>query len=128
MEHLSEIFILLLLAIVLLQSGIDKIIDWKGNLEWLNSHFSKTIFKNMVSFNLMIVLLLEIVAGLLSLVGAIMLLTNGNPNFAIYGAVLAAVNFCCLLLGQRIAKDYVGAQTIVVYMIPTVFLIYLLTN
>ena len=128
MEHLSEIFILIMLAIVLLQSGIDKIMDWKGNLGWLNSHFSKTIFKNMVSFNLMIVLLLEMLAGLLSLIGAIMLLINGNPSFAIYGAVLAAVNFCCLLLGQRIAKDYVGAQTIVIYMIPTVFLLYLLNN
>jgi len=30
----------LFLSIALLQSGSDKIIDRKGNLEWLSSHFS----------------------------------------------------------------------------------------
>lgn len=44
----SQLLILLLLIITFLQSGWDKISDWKGNLEWLKGHFSKTILKNMV--------------------------------------------------------------------------------
>lgn len=127
MEHITELFILSMLAIALIQSGIDKIGDWKGNLEWLSGHFSKTPFKNMVPFNLAVILVLEMAAGLLSLAGAIVLVTTGNTMVALCAAILAAINFILLFLGQRIAKDYVGAQTIVVYLIPTFFLIYLLT-
>ncbi|MEY4511892.1 MAG: hypothetical protein RLZZ450_4014 [Pseudomonadota bacterium] len=29
-----------LLAILFLQSGIDKVVDRKGNVEWLTGHFS----------------------------------------------------------------------------------------
>ncbi|MFA7449034.1 MAG: DoxX family protein [Weeksellaceae bacterium] len=127
MEHITEFFILIMLAIALVQSGIDKILDWKGNLEWLTGHFSKTPFKNMVPFNLAVILVLEMAAGLLSLVGAILLVATGSTMIALWAAVLSAINFIFLFLGQRIAKEYVGAQTIVVYLIPTFFLIYLLT-
>ena len=40
---------------------------------------------------------------------------------ALIAAILSAVTFLCLFLGQRIAKDYAGAQTIVIYLIPTFF-------
>jgi hypothetical protein len=30
------------LAILFLQSGIDKVVDRRGNLEWLNGHFAKS--------------------------------------------------------------------------------------
>ena len=80
----------------------------------------------MVPFNLAVILVLEMAAGLLSLVGAILLVTTGSTMIALWAAVLSAINFIFLFLGQRIAKEYVGAQTIVVYLIPTFFLIYLL--
>lgn len=126
MEHITLIFILALLAIVFLQSGIDKITDWKGNLEWLKSHFSKTIIKTQVPLALFIVTLLEITSGTLAVIGAITLYANGNNCIAILSGLLSAVTFLLLFLGQRLAKDYAGAQGIVVYMIPTLFLLYIL--
>ena len=34
------------LAILFLQSGLDKVVDKKGNLDWLSSHFANSPFKN----------------------------------------------------------------------------------
>ena len=42
------LLLLAFLAITFLQSGLDKILDWNGNVSWLKSHFSQTILKNNV--------------------------------------------------------------------------------
>lgn len=125
MEHLASIFILAMLAIVFLQSGIDKITDWKGNLEWLKVHFSKTVISGMVPLALALILLLEIASGLTAVIGAIMLFAQDDNCWAFTSGILSGITFLLLFLGQRLAKDYAGAQGIVVYMIPTFFLIYL---
>ena len=39
---------------------------------------------------------------------------------ALYGTILASVALIMLFLGQRIAKDYVGAQSLVSYFILTI--------
>lgn len=126
MEQLTSIFILALLAIVFLQSGIDKIIDWKGNLGWLQSHFANSLLKNVVPFSLGLITLLEIAAGATAVVGAILLYFQNDNCIAVLSAILSAITFLLLFLGQRLAKDYPGAQGIVVYFIPTVFLLYIL--
>ena len=66
---MAQILIASLLAICFLQSGIDKIIDRKGNLAWLMGHFSNTPFKNIVPLLLMIITLLELLGGLFCAVG-----------------------------------------------------------
>lgn len=126
MEHLAEIFILIMLAIVFLQSGIDKILDRKGNLSWLQGHFANSPLKNMVPFSLFTVTVFEIISGLSAVVGAVSLITCEGTLFALISGILSAITFLMLFLGQRLAKDYAGAQTIVIYLIPTVFLLYLL--
>ena len=125
-EYATEIVLLLFLIITFLQSGIDKVKDWKGNLSWLKEHFAKSPFKNSVPILLIIITFLEITAGLLSLAGIVNLLFNNNKIFAFYGALISCLALLLLLFGQRINKDYVGAQTIVIYIVPTVFLLYLL--
>lgn len=125
-SNATEILLLVFLTITFLQSGIDKLLDWKGNLGWLTGHFSKSIFKGTVPVLLSIVLVLELLSGILSGVGIFQFAVNGESIFGFYGAMLSAVTLLMLLLGQRVAKDYEGAKTIVVYLIPTVFLIYLM--
>lgn len=126
MEHLAEIFILIMLAIVFLQSGIDKIVDRKGNLSWLQGHFANSPLKNMVPFSLFTVTVLEILSGLSAVVGAVSLITCEGTLFALISGILSAITFLMLFLGQRLAKDYPGAQTIVIYLIPTVLLLFML--
>ena len=125
-ENATEIVLLVFLIITFLQSGFDKVKDWKGNLSWLKGHFSKSIFKNSVPLCLGIVTIVEIAAGLLCVAGIIHLLLHDNNVFAFYGALTSCLALLMLFLGQRINKDYVGAQTIVIYLVPTVFLLFLL--
>lgn len=128
MTHLVEIFILALLAIVFLQSGIDKIVDWKGNLGWLKGHFAQTPIKNLIPFSLGWITLLELSSGITAILGIISLFLSGDKCLATTSAILSAVTFLFLFLGQRLAKDYPGAQTIVIYFVPTMFLLYLLVG
>lgn len=125
MNYITEILILLFLAITFLQSGYDKIVDWNGNVGWLKSHFANTFLGDKVPFSLGIILILEIIAGILSLAG-IWFLLNDCKEIALYSGIVSCVTLLFLLLGQRIAKDYDGARTIVIYFIPAIFLVFLL--
>lgn len=126
MEFYIQLIILALIAIVFLQSGFDKLIDWNGNLSWLKSHFSKTILKSSVSLALAIITLLEIAAGLTAIVGMGEILLYSTACFAFWSAILSAITLLLLFLGQRLAKDYAGAQTLVIYLIPVLILLYTL--
>ncbi len=125
-ENATATILLLFIIIVFLQSGIDKVRDWGGNLSWLKAHFSKSPFKNSVPLLLGIIAVMELAAGLLSVVGLVHLLLHDIGGFAFYGALLACISLLMLLLGQRVAKDYEGAKTIVIYLVPTAFLLFLL--
>jgi len=124
--YITELIILTFLAIVFLESGFDKIINWKGNIKWLKPHFSKTILKNKITFSLGIILLLETITGFLAILAILSILINQNTEIAFITAIIASICLLFLLLGQRLAKDYEGAKTIVIYLIPTLFLTYLL--
>lgn len=126
MNNTASILILAFLAITFLQSGYDKIIDWNGNVSWLKGHFEKTFLKNQVPLALLIVLVLEVVAGVLSVAGIIEIFTKGNTIYGYYGSVISCIALLMLLLGQRVAKDYDGARTIAIYFIPTVLGVFLM--
>lgn len=128
LNNIAPILILLLLAVTFLQSGIDKITDWNGNISWLKEHFAKTYIKNFVTVAVVKLLILEIIAGLLCVAGIYMLIANNENSVGLYGAILSCIVLLGLLLGQRIAKDYDGARTIVIYFIPAIFCVYLLAN
>lgn len=126
LNNATEILLLLFLIITFLQSGFDKITDWNGNISWLKEHFSKTPFKNVVPLLVGTILVTEVVAGLLCVVGVYQILSTGETSTALYGAILSSITLLMLLFGQRIAKDYEGAKTIAVYFIPTILLVFLL--
>lgn len=121
-----EILILIFLIIIFFQSGIDKILDWKGNIERLKVHLQKTLVKNLVSLLLGKIILLELLTGVFCLVGLFQIMIFGKVEIAFSGAVLSGITLLILLLGQRLAKDYQGAMTIAVYFVPVIFLVFLL--
>ncbi len=126
LEHPAEIILLLFSIITFLQSGLDKVFDWNGNLSWLKGHFKESPFKNMVPLLLGTITLVEILAGILCAVGTVQLFLTGTKTMALYGAIVSCIALLMLLFGQRMAKDYVGAQTIVIYLVPAVLLVFLL--
>ena len=126
-SNIPVVLILLFTIITFLQSGLDKLFDWNGNVGWLKGHFEKTFMGGMVPLLVGVVLVLEVVVGLMGIAGLYFLLVNEDPNLALYSLVLAAVTLLMLLFGQRVAKDYPGAFTLTGYFIIVIFGITLLT-
>jgi hypothetical protein len=126
--YLTQIFGSAFLAILFLQSGIDKIIDLRGNLEWLKGHFAKSPLAGVVPVLLTAIMLLELAAGALSAIGCLMLIVSRETTLAFYGAVISAVAIIALFFGQRMAKEYAGAAVLVPYFLLTLVTIYLLAQ
>ncbi len=125
---LLQLLVSAFLAILFLQSGIDKIADRQGNLSWLSGHFSKSPLAGMVPLMFTILTVIEVAAGLLSGVGFLALLFAHNPMIAFYGAVVSAIAILCLFFGQRMAKEYAGAAILVPYFLLSLVAIYLLAR
>lgn len=126
LTDLPQLVLLVFIAITFLQSGLDKILDWKGNLSWLKSHFSKTFLASVVPLLLATITLAEIITGTAAIIAVIGWFADSYSDFALYSALGACITLLMLLFGQRVAKDYDGARTIVIYFVPCIFLLFLL--
>ncbi len=126
--YLMQIFVAAFLAILFLQSGIDKFIDRRGNFEWLKGHFAKSPLAGIVPVLLTTITIVEVAAGTLSAIGCIFVILSRDSTVAFYGAVLSAVAIIALFFGQRMAKDYAGAAVLVPYFLLTLVAIYLLAQ
>src|SRR5438128_10525490 len=126
--HLLQIFAAAFLAILFLQFGIDKVVDRRGNLEWLKGHFAKSPLAGMVPLMVTVITILEITAGTLSAVGCVLIISLRDPIVAFYGAAISAISILALFFGQRMAKDYAGAAVLVPYFLLTLVAIYLLAQ
>lgn len=124
-RNLPSLLAASLVAVLFIQSGFDKISDRKGNLEWLTGHFSKTLLAGFVPILLTMITLMELSCGLLAGAGVIYFLITSSTLVIFWAAVLAAVALLSLFFGQRIAKDYPGAASIVPYFILTLILMLL---
>jgi hypothetical protein len=114
------------LAILFLQSGIDKVVDRRGNREWLQGHFAKSPLAGIVPAMVTALTILEIAAGVLSAIGCVVIIFSRDSTIAFYGAVISAVAILALFFGQRMAKDYAGAAVLVPYFLLALAAIYLL--
>lgn len=116
----------LFLAITFLQSAIDKLVDRAGNEAYFRSNFSKTPLARLTGPLLIVVTTLELGAGVLSALGFLQIILGGGRVLAFWGAALSAFTLCALLLGQRVAKEYVGAANLVPYFLVAMLGLYTL--
>ena len=121
-----QILVSAFLAILFLQSGIDKVLDRRGNLEFLQGHFAKSPLAGMVPLLVTVITLLEIASGALSVIGCALIILSRESTVAVYGAVISAISITALFFGQRMAKDYAGAAVLVPYFLLALVAIYLL--
>lgn len=121
-------FISVFVGIIMTQSGFDKIFNWEGELDFISEKFAKTPLSNFSVFGLIQVTIFEILSGLLSLFGAIMVLFFNDESYGIIGLILAAISLCILMLGQRISKDYQGAAVLVPYFLLTMIGLFMYSN
>jgi hypothetical protein len=126
--YIIRILVSAFFAILFLQSGIDKIVDRAGNLEWLRGHFAKSPLAGVVALLFSVLTVLEIAAGVLSGLGCVLLILGHNSDVAFAGAVIAALAILSLFFGQRMAKDYAGAAILVPYFLLALVAIHFLAR
>jgi hypothetical protein len=126
--YLMQILASAFLAILFLQSGIDKVVDRDGNLEWLKGHFAKSPLAGTVPLLFLSLTILELAAGTLSAIGCLIIIFSGDSAIAFYGAVISALSILALFFGQRMAKEYAGAAILVPYFLLALAAIYLLAQ
>jgi len=107
------------LAVLFLQSGLDKVLDRRGNMEWLTNHFAHSPLAGSVALLLTTITIVELLAGGISALGALALLLHAGTGLAIDGIALSAVALLMLFVGQRLAKDYAGAAVLAGYFVLT---------
>ena len=125
LSHLPLVFTTLFVAILFIQSGLDKVVNFQGNLDFITGHFSKTFLAPMVPVMLVTITIMETATGVLAAVGLIYFLVTGTPVLIFYASVLGAASLTALFFGQRVAKDYPGAAVLVPYFLLLIVQMYL---
>ncbi len=126
--YILQVLVSAILAVLFLQSGLDKVVDRKGNRAYLDEHFANSPLAGTVGPMFLVVTILEVTAGVLSGIGCVLLLLTHNPTVAFYGALIAAINLIALFFGQRVSKDYAGAAALVPYFLLAIVAILILAE
>lgn len=116
-EKIAFLFVLAFFLIVFIQSGIDKVFDFKGNLSFLNDLLGAFFSRPLITLALISVTILELLSGLLCLIGIVDVLFNGSNFIGLLGLIIGSFALLVLLFGQRVSKNYDGAKTIAIYFI-----------
>ncbi len=124
-SELPAFFIAVFVAILFLQSGLDKALDWNGNLGWLTGHFAETPLSKFVPALLGLITAMEIATGVLAAIGVIYFVLAGSTLLMFYASVLGSASILSLFFGQRMAKDFPGAAVLVPYFLVMIVLMFL---
>ncbi|WP_425392107.1 DoxX family protein [Ekhidna sp.] len=122
----APVLCLAFLTILFLQSGLDKVFNYRGNKEWLSGHFENSPLEKMVAIMVPVITILEVFSGVFCGLGIIQIIFDGSTQLGLIGAQLSTVSILALFFGQRIAQDYAGAATLTTYFIICIITIYLL--
>ena len=121
--EITQILVSVFFSIVFFQSGLDKVIDRRGNIDFFKDHFKKTPIKTIVPFILTTLTILELITAGLCFFGFCNSLLYESTDYIFYGLILCGIVLLLLLFGQRVAKDYIGAADITIYFILCIFTI-----
>lgn len=124
----TSILAVLFLFITFLISVIEKFADLKGTFAYMIAIFEKTLFAAIAKLLIWTLICLEIVTLFFLTVGGYQLIFDQTKENAIFGSILATLTILSMLVGQRIAKDYVGATSLTVYFLASITAIYLLQH
>ena len=116
-EKITFISVLAFFSIVFIQSGVDKVFDYKGNLSFLNDLLRGFFSRPLINFALISVAILELTSGILCLIGIFDAIFNPSYFIGKLGLIIGSLALLVLLFGQRVAKNYEGAKTIAIYFI-----------
>jgi hypothetical protein len=104
-------------AIVFVQSALDKLFDSQGNIAFFTEHFRHSPFPpDAVPTLFWGITVIEALAGAVCTLG-LLLRDFRDKGFGVSacGLLIGGIALLCLLLGQRMAKDYAGAAVLATY-------------
>ena len=116
-EKIVFLFVLAFFFIVFIQSGMDKIFDYKGNLAFLNDLLKIYFSPPLIAFSLIVVTIFELISGILCIIGIVDFIFNKSNFIGLLGLIIGSLALLILLFGQRVSKNYDGAKTITIYFI-----------
>jgi hypothetical protein len=116
----SRFLISAFFAVLFLQSGIDKVLDRRGNLDWLTGHFAKSPLARMVGLLLSMITIMELAAGALSALGCLLILFRHDATVAFYGAVHRRPRFTRPLFRPADGERLSGAAALVPYFLVVI--------
>jgi hypothetical protein len=114
---LARFFVTAFFAIVFLQSAGDKLLDRAGNIAYFGDHFKNSALPaEAIPLLFWALTAIEAGAGVLCALGLLIGdFQHDGMGLSATGIALANVALLCLLLGQRLAKDYAGAAVVAAY-------------
>ncbi len=116
-DALARFLVTAFFAVVFLQSSADKLLDRDGNIAYFSDHFKNSPFPpEAVPLLFWMLTAVEAAAGVLCGLGLVCF-SWVHPGFGVaaFGIHVAGVALLCLLVGQRLAKDYAGAAVVAAY-------------
>jgi len=116
-EKIVFLFVLAFFFIVFIQSGLDKIFDYNGNLAFLKDLLKIYFSPPLIAFALILVTIFELISGILCLIGIVDFIFNKSNFIGLLGLIIGSLALLILLFGQRVSKNYDGAKTIAIYFI-----------
>jgi putative oxidoreductase len=104
-------------AVVFLQSAADKWLDAEGNVSFFRDHFKNSPFPpDFVPLLFWGLTAVETAAGVLCGLGLLVFSwRHAGFGVAALGVATAGFALLCLIVGQRLAKDYAGAAVVAAY-------------
>jgi uncharacterized membrane protein YphA (DoxX/SURF4 family) len=114
-QHILQLAFGAMIAVLFLQSSLDKLFNWKGEKEFLTAHLAKSNLKGTVPLLLPVITLIELGAGIFSTIGFFCVLFGCGSTIGLLGMTLAVKAIFLLFFGQRVAKDYAGAASLIPY-------------
>jgi hypothetical protein len=123
---IARVSVTVFFGILFIQSGFDKVFNFRENLSYLYEHFSKTFIGGAVPVVFSIITILEVAAGLISAYGAVDLIIHKRTEIALLGIELSVLSLLSLFFGLRVAKDYPGATSLVAYFSASIISLFVL--
>ncbi len=123
----AGVFSTAFLSIVFLQSGIDKVVNYKQELGWIQQKFVRNALYNYVGLLFLLLTIFEIMSGLLTFFGVILIFLGESSELAMAGVWISVLTLLMLIFGQRITKDYTGSASLVPYFIAGILALHFLS-
>ncbi|HAD14945.1 MAG TPA: DoxX family protein [Saprospirales bacterium] len=114
-SNLPSVFISTFFSVLFLQSGLDKVLNYQANFAYFKDHFKHSPLAGTVGILMPLITLLETATGVISAISLLQWLVQGSSILYTYSLALSGISLLSLFLGQRLAKDYGGAASLVPY-------------